>query len=209
MNASTSDTACRNDGFDTALRAGTSTLNALVRSIADMARVGMQLNPFFSGLAIGQARRSCEIPPPCWMPRSAGEIHSLVCPGGTAVLQIRVTNCQARASRVQAAFAKADAATTVSPSELLLGAMERGRFSAKVAVADDACKGEQKEYLLWVRGCNAHFVRWIVEPASGVSSSCHEVDIDDCPDMVHHWYDHFYCDRPCSVRDTSRDEPRG
>jgi hypothetical protein len=21
--------------------------------------------------------------------------------------------------------------------------------------------------------------------------------VDDCPDNIHHWYDHFYCDRGC------------
>ena len=57
--------------------------------------------------------------------------------------------------------------------------------------------GRPVEVLLWVVGCNTHYLRWIVEPADGISSSCHEVEIDDCPDFVHHWYDHFYCDRPC------------
>jgi hypothetical protein len=28
-----------------------------------------------------------------------------------------------------------------------------------------------------------------------------EVEIEDCPDLIHHWYDHFYCERPCPSRD--------
>jgi hypothetical protein len=26
------------------------------------------------------------------------------------------------------------------------------------------------------------------------------VEVEDCPDLIHHWYDHFYCDRPCTDR---------
>jgi hypothetical protein len=22
--------------------------------------------------------------------------------------------------------------------------------------------------------------------------------VEDCPDLLHHWYDHFYCNRPCT-----------
>jgi hypothetical protein len=208
MNANPSDTVSRNDACDALMRTGMSSLNVLVRSMVDLARAGMELNPVLAGLSTVR-RRSCEIPPPCWLPRSLGEIHSLVCPGGTAVLHLRVTNCQARTSRVQAAFGKPDATATVTPSELQLGPMERGSFNAKIALPDDACKGQKNEYLLWVRGCNAHYLRWVVEAAGGVASSCHEIEIDDCPDLVHHWYDHFYCDRPCSEHGTSPNEPRG
>jgi hypothetical protein len=28
-------------------------------------------------------------------------------------------------------------------------------------------------------------------------ASCPEVEVDDCPDNIHHWYDHFYCERGC------------
>ena len=28
-----------------------------------------------------------------------------------------------------------------------------------------------------------------------------ELTVEDCPDLVHHWYDHFYCPRPCPNRD--------
>jgi len=24
-----------------------------------------------------------------------------------------------------------------------------------------------------------------------------DIEIEDCPDLIHHWYDHFYCPRPC------------
>jgi hypothetical protein len=31
---------------------------------------------------------------------------------------------------------------------------------------------------------------------------CNEVEINDCPDMIHHWYDHFYCHRHCQDQRT-------
>jgi hypothetical protein len=171
-----------------------------MKSMIELARFGVTLNPWLRGLSVAQPRHSCEIPPPCWMPRPLGEIHSLVCPGATAIAHVQVTNCQARASLVKAAFTEGKYAAEVTPDELTLSPMERGWFTAKVTVPADACKGEKTERLLWVLGCNAHFLRWIVEPADGVASSCHDIPVDDCPDLIHHWYDHFYCNRPCFER---------
>jgi len=51
--------------------------------------------------------------------------------------------------------------------------------------------------LVWIRGCVDHVVRWTVKSSRRGSDCCHELEIDDCPDYVHHWYDHFYCPRPC------------
>jgi len=201
---STPATIAAGEGSVKALtQAGALALDSWMKSMVELARLGVTLNPLLQSVAEAQRRRSCEIPPPCWMPRPLGEIHSLVCPGGTAVVRIRVTNCQARASRVRAAFAEGKFAAEVTPDELVLSPMERGWFTATVAVPADACKGEKTERLLWVRGCNAHYLRWTVEPADGVASSCHEIQVDDCPDPIHHWYDHFYCDRPCFERTLS------
>src|SRR5579884_3985276 len=49
-------------------------------------------------------RSSCEIPPPCWIPKSLGQVNSAVCPGGTATVRVGVTNCgtESRVFRVDA-----------------------------------------------------------------------------------------------------------
>jgi hypothetical protein len=57
---------------------------------------------------------------------------------------------------------------------------------------------------VWIHGCVEHAVRWTVRVAGRGGDSCNELDIDDCPDYVHHWYDHFYCARPCGHRLASR-----
>ncbi len=152
------------------------------------------LNP--ARLAPGTSDR-CAIPPACWLPRDLGEVHSFVCPGGRAVLRIRFTNCDIRTHRVEAAVTKPEVEVKVTPDNLTLSAMERGWFTATADVPTDVHRGEQFELLLWVVGCNRYFLRWIVEVGSESDSSCHEIEVEDCPDHVHHWYDHFYCMRPC------------
>jgi hypothetical protein len=139
----------------------------------------------------------CQIPPPCWAPQPIGEVACHICPGGTATIRLRITNCGAaqRDIRVEAA-GKADG-VTVTPSNLALGPIERGFVSASLPIPADAAIGQAHEVLLWVRGCHDHYLRWIVNVASRGASCCQEVEVEDCPDLIHHWYDHFYCERPC------------
>jgi len=197
MKAATPGNPSCNDSVEALSHAGIAALNALVGSVSQLTRLAFERNPFIVALRELPHRRSCEIPPPCWMPECLGEVHSLVCPGGSAVLRIRVTNRRAQATRVRLEFGSPETSVSVSPQERILGPMERGEFTAKVTLADDACKGQKQEHLLWIRGCNVHYLRWVVESGERDVSSCHELALDDGPDPVHHWYDHFYCDRPC------------
>ena len=143
----------------------------------------------------------CKIPPPCWAPRSAGEVMSHVCPGGTASIRIRVTNCGATHRDLTIEATGQTTGVTVTPSSLSLGPMERGFAVASAAMPADAASGQEREVLLWVRGCQQHFLRWTVKVAARGADTCHEVDVKDCPDLIHHWYDHFYCERPCLHHD--------
>jgi hypothetical protein len=143
------------------------------------------------------ARCGCDIPPPCWMPVSLGELKDHVCPGETASVRIRVTNCGGASSQVRLEAAGAASPVTISGSPLSLGPMERGVLSASFALPPDADEGDHFEILLWVRGCRTHFLRWMVKVDDRGAGCCHEVDVEDCPDLVHHWYDHFYCAHPC------------
>lgn len=146
----------------------------------------------------------CSIPPPCWMPRALGELVSHVCPGGTALVRIRVTNCGLTTSNVSIKPAgKPDEikAVGVVPAGMQLGPMERGSFVVSIPVPATAGFGEEHEILLWVVGCMDHYLRWTVRVAKrGGDSCCNEIEVQDCPDYTHQWYDHFYCLRPCSHR---------
>lgn len=142
----------------------------------------------------------CDIPPPCWMPRELGEVRSRVCAGGTVTLRVRVTNCDASPRKIAFEAQPASAGVTIDPPALALDPLERRVVVASLAIPATAGIGEEREALVWVRGCRDHVVRWTVRVASRAGDCCHEIDVEDCPDLVHHWYDHFYCDRPCTGR---------
>lgn len=138
----------------------------------------------------------CKIPPPCWIPRQAGRVVSHVCPGSTATLRICVTNC----GTVQRTITFDDGGKktiTLQPAALTLGPLETGCITATLTASGE-CEGEQSA-IVWIRGCKEQYIRWTVKAVKrGANCACHEISVDDCPDYIHHWYDHFYCTRPCT-----------
>ena len=143
----------------------------------------------------------CAIPPPCWLPRALGSVRSDVCAGGTATVRMLVENCSPTNREITIEAAGTDATdVTFSVASLTLGPMEQVTVTASLLLKPTALSGEAKEALIWVRGCHDHYLRWTVRTAPSACNTCHEVEVDDCPDYVHHWYDHFYCDHPCPGR---------
>lgn len=139
---------------------------------------------------------SCEIPPPCWMPRELRETTSCACGGGTAVIRFRVTNRSIQTTEVTIDAVGDDAAAVqITPAKLTLVPLQRGVVTVSLPV--DAAGAGERELLLRIHGCVEHVLRWTVHRARRGGDSCHEIDVDDAPDYVHHWYDHFYCARPC------------
>ena len=150
-------------------------------------------SPCLPRLTVARTPRcGCEIPRPCWLPKPLGDRCSPVCPGGTATLRFRITNCGATKREF-----KIDGAPTVTPATLTLGPEERGYVVVSATAPPDASFGQEKEYLIFVRGCKDHFLRWTVVVSHEEHCGCQEVCVEDCPDYIHHWYDHFYCVRPC------------
>jgi hypothetical protein len=142
----------------------------------------------------------CEVPPPCWMPRPLGDLSSHVCRGGTATVRLRITNCGITGTKVavEAAGKPADTqGVKIEPASLDLESMERGWITVSFTVPAEAGDCSCREILLWVRGCRNHFLRWKVCTAHRGADSCHEVWVEDCPDFIHRWSDHFYCYRSC------------
>jgi len=140
----------------------------------------------------------CRIPEPCWMPEDLGAVESRVCPGGRAVLRLAIENCDGRGRRfVVTATGAAAGRVSLAPTGLALGPKERGVVTATLGVPAEAPECAEHEALVWVIGCNRHFVHWRVRVEARGASTCHELGVSDCPDYVHHWYDHFYCRRPC------------
>ncbi len=89
------------------------------------------------------------------------------------------------------------AAVEFDPAGLTLGPEERGYSAVSFDIPPEAEPGEVREFLVWITGCKQYFLRWRVRVARSCGGPCPEVEVDDCPDLVHHWYDHFYCERLC------------
>jgi hypothetical protein len=182
-------------------RLGMSILEPLVRSSAQV--VGGVLQSITSAQ---NDKCDCDIPPPCWEPQRLGEVTCFVCPGGTATIRLRVTNCNWHKRQVQVTTSGQNAGVKIDPPVLILGPMERGIIAVSLPTPANAGEGEQREVLIFVRGCKDHFLRWIVKvTARGIPTCCDEVEVEDCPDNVHHWYDHFYCQRPCTHAEPPRE----
>ena len=161
-------------------------------------RLGAELMETVSRTRLPGRQSCCDIPEPCWMPDALGEVLSHACPGATAIVRLLITNCD-RIPRTVKITATGDAAGLVSlqPTTLVLGPKERGLVSATLKVPPDAIGCQEFEALVWIRGCREHYLRWTVAVEKRGGDCCHEVEVEDCPDLIHHWYDHFYCLRPC------------
>lgn len=170
----------------------------VLRSLFDAQyRFGTEILKAVSQAKLLEGESCCDIPEPCWMPLDLGEVVSIACPSATAVMRLIITNCD-RVPRTISVEAAGDAASFVAldTTPVTLGPKERGVVTATLKIPPDAAINKVFEVLLWVRGSRQHFLRWNVTVSKSGADCCHEVKVEDCPDFVHHWYDHFYCVRP-------------
>jgi len=179
------------DLLDHTLSTGISVFQVLSRSGSD---INSKITPLIKSLPLPKMESCCKIPPPCWMPKQLGGVSSHVCPGGTATLRVRITNCGLGTLSITA---EADQGATVSPESIQLAPMQRGYLTLSFALPSSTTDGQTTEISVWIRGCKTYYVRWTVTSTNRGCSCCHEIDIEDCPDLVHHWYDHFYYVRGC------------
>ncbi len=168
-----------------------------------------------SALAAGtlgqRGRGCCEIPPPCWEPRPAGRCVLTLAPGSVGTLRVHVTNCGWTAETVAiTALGHLAAWMTFVPTHMALHPQERATFVARVQVPTEVKPGTSLTGPLLVLGCIDHFVRLEVTVAECAAGElCCDIAIDDCQDQIHHWYDHFYCARPCHRTRVIRDPAHG
>jgi hypothetical protein len=139
----------------------------------------------------------CEIPAPCWMPRELCEVVSYGKAGNVASITFMITN-HSMANRVIAISTRTSLpGLTFSATHMSLGPMERGSTEVAYKIPVTLISGPGTEILLWIQGCRLYFLRWTVKlgPVSGDTN--YEVCVKDEAEYLHHWYDHFYCPRPC------------
>jgi hypothetical protein len=138
---------------------------------------------------------TCEIPPPCWAPHPVGDVKTCACPGNKAVLRLHITNCGESGRTIT--VDTTNKAIDVQPASVTIGPFEEETIVLSLDVPATATEGEKQKAVVWVHGCYLHYLHWTVEVTCKSADCCTDVDVEDCPDLIHHWYDHFYCDRPC------------
>ena len=168
--------------------------DAVTTLLATPLRVGTILARGFSEWA----GDGCEIPTPCWLPQPAGRCELTLTQGGTALVRLHVTNCDwRRHTIVVSASGRLAGWVAIDPTTQVLDPQETGMVLVTVRCPRDAEPGTTVTGPIVIYGCNVHVARLSVRVTRGATCAACDLCIEDCPDPIHHWYDHFYCFRPC------------
>lgn len=162
------------------------------------------------GLSLPKGSSCCDIPEPCWMPRSLGEITCTLASGQEGEVCLDIVNNDFRPHNYEIKPAGPDAGTVQVDQKdraFILGPKERRTVSVRVTVPkvdhdqdrrESCCECDDLDLLIWVRGCAEHYLRWVIcRDEKAKKPCCHCVAVNDTPDYELHWYDHFHVMRPC------------
>lgn len=178
--------------------ADSTSTRALGGAIAGILEGPAQIAAALAGALARRSSSCCEIPTPCWEPRPAGSCCLELTPGTAATIRVHVSNCGWSRQLVSiTALGKLAGWMTFSPTTLMLDPMERATILVTVHAPDSVKLGQRFSAPVIIRGCVDHFARVEVTITDCAGRNCCDVAVDDCADHVHHWYDHFYCPRPC------------
>lgn len=147
-----------------------------------------------------KGKSCCDIPQPCWMPHEVADICAELTPGGTQTIKITVTNEDFRPHNYTIMANGKDAGiVNFSANSLNLGPKERQSITATISVpAGLDVNGGPLEFVIWVKGCNNYYIRVALYVDNKPTAwKTNEFEVNDTPDYVVHWYDHFYCTKPC------------
>jgi len=162
------------------------------------------------GMQLPKGSSCCDIPEPCWMPKSLGEVCCTLCPGDKGELCLTIVNGDFEPKNYEVVAEGPDAghvAIAANNRNFTLGPKERRIVPVRVVMPlpnnDDGrekscCDCDELDLLIWVKGCNNYYVRWVLCRGEKKSKTCcHHIDVIDTPDYELHWYDHFHFMRPC------------
>ena len=143
---------------------------------------------------------ACHIPPPCWMPRILRQIVSCGVVGNEASLTFVITNESMAARSIKVFTTTPMAGLSLTSTTVNLAAMARAEVTITYTIPAGTTADPGTEILLWILGCRLHFQRWIVRLGTVSADTDQELWVEDGPENLHHWYDHFYCPHPCLER---------
>jgi hypothetical protein len=158
-------------------------------------RVGRDLLGSVQLPSLPRTGSSCEVPPPCWAPQPLGAVTARACPGTKAVVRLDITNTDAITRTITVSVT--GGAATITPPSLDLGPLEEGLVVLSFDVPPTDTEGLTRKLLVWVDGCQRHYLRWTVVSTCSGQECCVELPVEDGADPIHHWYDHFYCQHGC------------
>ncbi|MEP7347781.1 MAG: hypothetical protein ABI877_21100 [Gemmatimonadaceae bacterium] len=178
--------------------ASSTAAKALGGAIASVLDAPTQVAAALAGALTKGSSCGCEIPPPCWEPQPAGTCCLELTPGGSATIRVHVSNCGWNRQLVSiTALGKIAGWMSFSPTTLILDPIERATILVTVHLPNGLNPGDRLSGPIIIRGCRDHYARVEVTVADCAGKNTCDVVVDDCPDNIHHWYDHFYCPRPC------------
>ncbi|MBC7894952.1 MAG: hypothetical protein H7066_06045 [Cytophagaceae bacterium] len=175
--------------------------NALAKAFVNLLQGPAQVAASLANTLAERARAGgCDIPAPCWEPQHAGTCAVCIAPGGTAVFRVIVSNCGwSRQVVMITAMGQLAGWITFGPTSVILEPMEKNIMQVKIQAPDNASIGSSQVVPVIIRGCRDHYIRVEVTIANcAIMTTCCDMLVEDCADNVHHWYDHFYCARPCA-----------
>jgi len=146
---------------------------------------------------------SPRIPTPCWLPEDLGDLRVEIDREGTARLTVRVRNKDGQPRQVTAHVTGAGS-QFVAPvnGSVSVPAFGYGTFNFTVTVPASAPVGTYVDVNIAIDGCRRHVMNWRVdalEKCDPEAKSLEEIVVCDGADQIHHWYDHFYCERRCQL----------
>lgn len=148
----------------------------------------------------------CDKPEPCWMPKKAAEICCQLKVDDKGEICILISNEDFRKHTYDiVAAGEHGGMVQLSATHFELGPKERKMISATFKMprrdkpdTGSCCLINDYEVVLWVKGCQQHYVNWYINSAEKTKDCCHEICVVDSGYYDLNWYDHFHVMRPCS-----------
>jgi len=158
------------------------------------------------GMEFPKGASCCDKPEPCWMPKKAAEICCQLKVDDKDEICILISNEDFRKHTYDiVAAGEHGGLVQLSTTHFELGPKERKMISAtfKMPKRDkpatgSCCLVNDYEVVLWVKGCQQHYVNWYINSAEKTKDCCHEICVVDSGYYDLNWYDHFHVMRPCS-----------